>query len=89
VQSRDTTPRAPARRSGCWLTQAAELGVLQLHLSGGGPTVRRDFEDIVALAAKVGLWHGAGPSAGAEVNVCAGTMPATIRPSTRCRRSFP
>jgi PqqA peptide cyclase len=38
------------------LTQAAELGVLQLHLSGGEPTVRRDLEDIVALAAKVGLY---------------------------------
>ena len=38
------------------LTQAAELGVLQLHLSGGEPTVRRDLEEIVAHAAKVGLY---------------------------------
>src|SRR6185295_14553240 len=38
------------------LTQAAELGVLQLHLSGGEPTVRRDLEEIVAQAAKVGLY---------------------------------
>lgn len=38
------------------LAQAAELGVLQLHLSGGEPTVRRDLEDIVAQAAKVGLY---------------------------------
>ena len=38
------------------LTQAADLGVLQLHLSGGEPTVRRDLEDIVAQAAKVGLY---------------------------------
>ena len=38
------------------LSQAAELGVLQLHLSGGEPTVRRDLEDIVARAAKVGLY---------------------------------
>jgi pyrroloquinoline quinone biosynthesis protein E len=38
------------------LAQAAELGVLQLHLSGGEPTVRRDLEDIVAQAARVGLY---------------------------------
>jgi pyrroloquinoline quinone biosynthesis protein E len=38
------------------LAQAAELGVLQLHLSGGEPTVRRDLEEIVAQAAKVGLY---------------------------------
>ncbi len=38
------------------LSQAAELGVLQLHLSGGEPTVRRDLEDIVARAAEVGLY---------------------------------
>ncbi len=38
------------------LAQAADLGVLQLHLSGGEPTVRRDLEQIVAQAAKVGLY---------------------------------
>lgn len=38
------------------LAQAANLGVLQLHLSGGEPTVRRDLEEIVAQAAKVGLY---------------------------------
>jgi pyrroloquinoline quinone biosynthesis protein E len=38
------------------LRQAARLGVLQLHLSGGEPTVRRDLEDIVATAADVGLY---------------------------------
>jgi PqqA peptide cyclase len=38
------------------LAQAAELGVLQLHLSGGEPTVRRDLEEIIAQAAKVGLY---------------------------------
>jgi pyrroloquinoline quinone biosynthesis protein E len=38
------------------LTQAAELGILQLHLSGGEPTVRRDLEAIVARAAEVGLY---------------------------------
>jgi pyrroloquinoline quinone biosynthesis protein E len=38
------------------LAQAAELGVLQLHLSGGEPTVRRDLTEIVAQAARVGLY---------------------------------
>ncbi len=38
------------------LRQAARLGVLQLHLSGGEPTVRRDLEEIVATAAEVGLY---------------------------------
>ncbi len=36
--------------------QAADLGVLQLHLSGGEPTARRDLEEIVAGAAKAGLY---------------------------------
>lgn len=34
-----------------WLSvfnQAADLGVLQVHLSGGEPTLRRDLEDIVS-----------------------------------------
>jgi pyrroloquinoline quinone biosynthesis protein E len=38
------------------LRQAARLGILQLHLSGGEPTVRRDLEDIVATAAEMGLY---------------------------------
>jgi pyrroloquinoline quinone biosynthesis protein E len=38
------------------LKQAADLGVLQLHLSGGEPTVRRDLEEIVIGAAKAGLY---------------------------------
>jgi pyrroloquinoline quinone biosynthesis protein E len=38
------------------MRQAAQLGVLQLHLSGGEPTVRRDLEDIVAGAADAGLY---------------------------------
>jgi PqqA peptide cyclase len=45
--------------TGVWqdvLRQAARLGVLQLHLSGGEPTVRRDLEDIVAAAAEAGLY---------------------------------
>jgi pyrroloquinoline quinone biosynthesis protein E len=38
------------------LTQADELGVLQLHLSGGEPTLRRDLETIIAHAAGLGLY---------------------------------
>lgn len=39
------------------MRQAAELGVLQIHLSGGEPTVRKDLEDIVKVAAEVGLYQ--------------------------------
>lgn len=45
--------------TGQWLdvlTQAAGLGVLQLHLSGGEPTSRRDLEEIVAHAVRLGLY---------------------------------
>ena len=38
------------------MRQAASLGVLQIHLSGGEPTVRKDLEDIVKTAAEVGLY---------------------------------
>ena len=38
------------------MRQAAKLGVLQIHLSGGGPTARKDLEDIVKVAAEVGLY---------------------------------
>jgi pyrroloquinoline quinone biosynthesis protein E len=38
------------------MRQAAELGILQIHLSGGEPTVRQDLEDIVEVAAKAGLY---------------------------------
>ncbi|HUF87458.1 MAG TPA: pyrroloquinoline quinone biosynthesis protein PqqE [Thermohalobaculum sp.] len=38
------------------LRQAAELGVLQLHLSGGEPAARRDLEDITAAASGAGLY---------------------------------
>jgi len=37
-------------------TQANDLGVLQLHLSGGEPTARSDLEDIVEHCAKLGLY---------------------------------
>ncbi|MEM6358392.1 MAG: pyrroloquinoline quinone biosynthesis protein PqqE, partial [Pseudomonadota bacterium] len=36
--------------------QAADLGVLQLHLSGGEPAARRDLEEITASAVAAGLY---------------------------------
>jgi PqqA peptide cyclase len=37
-------------------TEARELGVLQLGLSGGEPLVRKDLEELAAHARKVGLY---------------------------------
>ena len=36
--------------------EAAELGVIQLHLSGGEPLVRRDIIDLVREARRLGLY---------------------------------
>jgi PqqA peptide cyclase len=38
------------------LDQAAELGIVQAHFSGGEPTLRRDLASMVAHAAKAGLY---------------------------------
>src|SRR5262249_13795013 len=38
------------------LKEAAALGVLQVHFSGGEPLVRRDLAELVRHAAKVGLY---------------------------------
>jgi PqqA peptide cyclase len=38
------------------LSEAAELGVLQVHFSGGEPLVRRDLTELVRHAASVGLY---------------------------------
>jgi pyrroloquinoline quinone biosynthesis protein E len=38
------------------LDQAAALGILQVHFSGGEPMARRDLEELVAHAAKAGLY---------------------------------
>jgi PqqA peptide cyclase len=38
------------------LSEAAALGVLQVHFSGGEPLVRRDLVSLVAHAAKAGLY---------------------------------
>jgi pyrroloquinoline quinone biosynthesis protein E len=45
--------------SGEWgdvFRQAASIGALQLHLSGGEPTIRRDLEEILAHAVDAGLY---------------------------------
>ncbi|GAB4067691.1 pyrroloquinoline quinone biosynthesis protein PqqE [Ancylobacter sonchi] len=42
-----------------WLrvfSEAAKLGVLQVHLSGGEPTARRDLEEMIRHCVKVGLY---------------------------------
>jgi PqqA peptide cyclase len=36
--------------------RAAEMGAMQLHLSGGEPTVRKDLEEILAFAVDAGLY---------------------------------
>ena len=36
--------------------EAAALGVLQVHLSGGEPAARRDLPDIVKAAREAGLY---------------------------------
>lgn len=36
--------------------ELAEIGVLQIHLSGGEPTVRKDLTELVAHCSKVGLY---------------------------------
>lgn len=38
------------------LDEASELGILQVHFSGGEPAVRRDLPELVAHARKVGLY---------------------------------
>jgi pyrroloquinoline quinone biosynthesis protein E len=38
------------------LDEAAELGILQVHFSGGEPAVRRDLPDLVAHARTAGLY---------------------------------
>src|SRR5881296_4300756 len=38
------------------LTEARELGVLQLGLSGGEPLVRKDLEELAAHARTLGLY---------------------------------
>jgi PqqA peptide cyclase len=38
------------------LTQAAELGVVQAHFSGGEPTLRRDLATLVSAASRAGIY---------------------------------
>src|SRR5919107_965297 len=36
--------------------EAAALGVLQVHLSGGEPMARRDFDELLRRASRAGLY---------------------------------
>jgi PqqA peptide cyclase len=38
------------------MRQAGEMGILQVHLSGGEPTARKDLEDIISAASEAGLY---------------------------------
>ncbi len=38
------------------INEAADMGMLHVHFSGGEPTVRKDLEDLVAHSAKLGLY---------------------------------
>src|SRR6202012_202563 len=38
------------------LTELAEIGVLQIHFSGGEPTARKDLVELVQHASDVGLY---------------------------------
>jgi PqqA peptide cyclase len=38
------------------MDQAGAMGILQVHLSGGEPSARKDLEEIVAAASKAGLY---------------------------------
>ena len=38
------------------IEEAAEMGILHIHFSGGEPTVRKDLETLVERAAEVGLY---------------------------------
>src|ERR1700704_4885957 len=52
-------PRDDELGAGVWkqvFSQAAALGVLHAHLSGGEPTARHDLAEIVAHCAKAGLY---------------------------------
>jgi len=45
-----------AAQWGALFRRAAEIGVFQLHLSGGEPTLRKDLEEILADAVEAGLY---------------------------------
>jgi PqqA peptide cyclase len=52
---RERTSSTPRHWRGCF-PDAAELGVLQVHLSAGEPGARRDLVDITASAHAAGLY---------------------------------
>ncbi|MEX2519420.1 MAG: pyrroloquinoline quinone biosynthesis protein PqqE [Paracoccaceae bacterium] len=56
---RELTAREAELDTPTWarvFAEAAEIGVLQLHLSGGEPASRRDLEELTAAASEAGLY---------------------------------
>ena len=59
LQPARARPRADELDTATWarvFREAAALGVLQVHLSGGEPAARRDLADIVKAAREAGLY---------------------------------
>src|SRR5262245_60592643 len=55
-----SVPRADELDTATWarvFREAAALGVLQVHLSGGEPAARRDLPEIVQAAREAGLYN--------------------------------
>ena len=78
------------------MRQAAQLGILQMHLSGGEPTARHDLEEIVKAAAEIGLYTNlitaaraaeARPAGEAEGRAASITCRSPSRTSTRRPRT--
>ena len=53
------------------LTEAQELGVLQCHLSGGEPLVRRDLAQIVEQGTQAGAFQPRRPPGDFPIRFCA------------------
>src|SRR5437870_11855871 len=80
-------PRADELDTATWLRvfhEAAQLGVLQVHLSGGEPGARRDLVDITAGAHAAGLDTNLITSA-VGITDAAALNPPITSPVTRAR----
>jgi pyrroloquinoline quinone biosynthesis protein E len=71
------------------LDEAAALGVLQVHFSGGEPLARRDLATLVGHATKAGLYGNlitSGIGLDAARMAAPTRLEATILPASRARR---
>ena len=66
------------------MDEAVDMGVLHFHFSGGEPTSRKDLEELVAHAAKVGLYTNLITSA-----VLLSASPSFAFPTTKENHSAP